>query len=86
MINNTNDDEVIDDSVFRHQHIIKDNIVTQDEFNAWISSPMTKALLDTLDYYCITVAARLEDNGDVNMQLLGQFDIKKGILKRNKSK
>ena len=73
-----------DESMFRCLHTFKDGIVSADELNAWINSPITKALIKRLDYYCMTVAMEEKDNGDLVMHIMGQFDIKKGILKRDK--
>ena len=76
--------KVIDDSVFRWQHTIDKSLITADDIRTWINSPITESLLQTLDYYCMTVAMEEKDNGDLVMHLMGQFDIKKGILERDK--
>lgn len=79
-----NKEEVIDTTVFRCTHTIDKSLVTADDIRTWINSPITKSLLQTLDYYRMTVAMEEKDNGDLVMHIMGQFDIKKGILERDR--
>lgn len=79
-----NKEEVIDTTVFRCTHTIDKSLVTADDIRTWINSPITKSLLQTLDYYRMTVAMEEKDNGDLVMHIMGQFDIKKGILEKDK--
>lgn len=79
-----NSEYVIDVTVFRCANTIDKSLITADDIRTWINSPITKSLLQTLDYYCMTVAMEEKDNGDLVMHLMGQFDIKKGILERDR--
>lgn len=78
------ENKVIDDSVFRWQHTFNDGIVSAEEFAAWKDSLITKKLLEILNYYCITVTVEAPKAATIIMHVLGQFDIKKGILEKDK--
>jgi len=79
-----NNEEVIDITMFRCTHTIDKSLVTADDIRTWMNSPITKSLLQILDYYCMTVAMEEKDNGDLVMHIIGQFDIKKGILEKDR--
>ena len=83
---NNNEEYVIDPTVFRCYHTIDSSLITAEDFAIWKESPITKSLLKTLEYYCITPAMEFKDNGDVGIHIIGRFDIKKAILERERSK
>lgn len=80
----------IDTSKFNVYHTISKNLVKGDEFDMWINSQITKDLIKILNYYCIDpIVVRMEDGdeeGDIHIVVRGQFDIKKGILERERNK
>lgn len=80
----------IDASKFNVYHTISKNLVKGDEFDMWINSQITKDLIKILNYYCIDpIIVRMEDGneeGDIHIVVRGQFDIKKGILERERDK
>jgi hypothetical protein len=75
-------EEVLDTSVFKYQYHISNSLVTKEEFDVWNSSKITKGLLDWLEYLCMTVGTNYNEDGSVDLYLMGEFDIKKGILSR----
>ena len=80
----------VDVSKFNVYHTISKNLVKSDEFDVWINSQITKDLIKILNYYCIDpIIVRMEDGdeeGDIHIVIHGQFDIKKGILERERDK